>query len=510
MRKNRILGVVNKQGKYIMEAMETIGKTGDTYTNQDELYQACRDENWRISWEEFRKDLRHLVNIDMIHIDGRRIYTSLTWDYQVEVVTKLVDILSQNNLPTIELPDPLAAEQIVLTQEQRQAVEMALTHRISIILGGAGTGKSTLVTALSLYRPGEGGGILCAPTGKAARNLTSRTRRSACTVHGALGMRPDESFLAPISWGNMELVVVDEASMLTLEMMAGILSRIPADCRVVLIGDPNQLLSVGAGNVMNDLLELGVPRVQLETCHRQHETAKALRHNVTNFPSLRNGVDLRYDDSFQLLEVPERDIATTLRDEAVKRYRTGEQVQVLAAFNQSTKLSVQALNESIAPLVNPRTAEKLCLNAFKKPILWDGDRVIITKNNKMHNCSNGDVGTLQISSVKEDDMKYRVILDDGRRPTWEDCSGVDVMITAYALTVHKSQGSEYDTILLPMSKQMATMLTRNLFYTAISRAKAKVILIGDREAINVAMQKLANPRRSMLVQKTRIAMCTIA
>ncbi len=159
----------NEQGKYIMIAMDAINKTGDIYTYEDDLLQACREENSFLPKEEFLRDLRFLMKEKLLHKDGRRIYVQYDWAYQCEVAIHLSDMLSSNNLPVIDLPEPLIAGEITLTAEQRQAVALALQHRISIILGGAGTGKSTLVTALSLHRPREGSDILCAPTGKAAR-----------------------------------------------------------------------------------------------------------------------------------------------------------------------------------------------------------------------------------------------------------------------------------------------------------------------------------------------------
>lgn len=144
------------------------------------------------------------------------------------------------------------------------AVELALSSRLSLILGGAGSGKTTLVRAIMDHRPSKNGWVLCSPTGKAARNLTDRTGFQARTVHSALGMHPDEDFLSPVAWAHTDLVIVDEASMMTLEMLAGILCRAPGYCHIVLLGDPNQLLSVGAGNVIPNLLELGVPICRLE------------------------------------------------------------------------------------------------------------------------------------------------------------------------------------------------------------------------------------------------------
>ena len=348
--------------------------------------------------------------------------------------------------------------------------------------------------------------MLCAPTGKAARNLTTRTGFEARTVHSALGLRPDDDFLEPVQWPYVSLLVIDEASMMTLEMLAGILQRVPETCRVVLVGDPYQLLCVGAGNVLPDLLSLGIPNITLKTPHRQSKDATGLVHNTTRFSALSRTADLVFDDSFRLVQLEEKDIQAAIRDEAVKRYLAGESVQVLSPFNRATDLSVQSLNRAIQPLANPPFDGKHFLRLKKGPAFRSDDRVMITQNDRERRCCNGDVGILKIRSQPHETHDYSVALPDGRRPTWDDTSGLAHMCTAYAITVHKSQGSEYDTVLIPVSKQMQSMMVRNLLYTAITRAKKEVMLFGDLDALDSAMQRIPHQRKSMLVQKTRMCL----
>ena len=224
----------------------------------------------------------------------------------------LADILKDPALPVMEIPRELRAGDILLSEQQREAIELALNSRLSIILGGAGCGKTTLIEAIvhcfrernDAFEPY----VVAAPTGKAARNLTERTGIDARTVHSALGKQPDTNFLDPVSWSNTGLVVIDEASMVSLEMLAGILNRVRRNCRVVLLGDPNQLQAVGAGNVLPDLLELGVPSIRLARQYRQSADAVALRQNVVNFPKLNTEHELRWDDSFRLLPADDRAI----------------------------------------------------------------------------------------------------------------------------------------------------------------------------------------------------------
>lgn len=496
----------DKRGVYILRTMADISLNGDAYTTEDELYKVCRRENRYLTYYAFLEDLHYLLKEKYLYLEGRRLYTTLLWRYEQSAAQNLAHILKAPFLGKAQILEKLKVNGVQLTEEQRSAVELALSSRLSLILGGAGSGKTTLVRAIMDHRPSQNGWVLCSPTGKAAQNLTDRTDFQARTVHSALGMRPDEDFLSPIAWAHIDLVIVDEASMMTLEMLAGILCRAPGYCRIVLLGDPNQLLSVGAGNVIPDLLKLGVPSYRLECSHRQSEASAALTRNVTQFPKLLRAADLSFDDSFQMHPLPEPNIQGAVCEEAAKRYLAGESVQLLSPFNTATKLSVAALNRTLQPRVNPHTEDKPSVAMKKEPVFWNGDRVMITKNDRDRDCYNGDIGRLFVHSEADEDPRYSVLLPDGRFPTWVTDDGLRHLTLAYAVTVHKSQGSEYDTVLMPVSKQMQSMMVRNLLYTAISRARKQVILFGELEALDTAMQCVPRKRQSMLIQKTRMAL----
>ena len=489
--------------RYVLHALEDLCLNGGAYVSDDVLYRRCREQRKTLSYQVFKADLSEQIRLGFIHPEGSRLYAERTLRYEESAAQSLSGILRKPPLPPAALPDTLAVNGVVLCAEQRAAVGLALSNRLSLILGGAGSGKSTLIRAIANAVGPEHPMVLCAPTGKAARNLTVRTGLMARTVHSALGMHPDEDFLTPVVWHTTRLVIVDEASMLTLEMLAGILHRVPDACRVVLLGDPNQLLSVGSGNVLPDLLALGIPCAHLQTNHRQGEGA--LRRNVVDFSDLRLGRDLAKDSSFSLREMGEQAIQAALAEEAVRRYLAGESTQVLSPFNRKGELSAYTLNQIIRDQVNPLNPEKPVLTCSQESFR-DGDRVMITKNDREHNCSNGDVGILHIQRAAPKDIAFYVSLPDGRCPSWDDASGLEFLSLAYVLTVHKAQGSEYDTILLPISMGMYGMLSRNLFYTAISRARQQVILFGSSQAVDVAMQTRIPPRRSMLVPKTRMLM----
>ena len=329
---------------------------------------------------------------------------------------RLADILKDPTLPVLAIPKELRAGDILLSEQQREAIELALNSSLSIILGGAGCGKTTLIEAIvHCFREHNDAFVpyvVAAPTGKAARNLTERTGIEARTVHGALGKSPDANFLDAVSWNCIGLVVVDEASMVSLEMLAGILNRVRRNCRVVLLGDPNQLLSVGAGNILSDLLTLGVPSICLQQQYRQSTDAAALRQNVVDFPKLNGEYELRWDDSFRLLPADDRAIPDLLCEEAARRYRAGESIQVLSPVRVKTGFSVQALNTRLQNEVNPLTAEKPTWGKFR-----DGDRVIVTQNNAYYNICNGDVGVLHIRGEKP--HRVAALAVRGTLKTWQ-------------------------------------------------------------------------------------------
>lgn len=492
------------RGNYIPNALTRHCLNGDGYVPMNDAYQICCKDT-RISYGTFREDLREQILMKKVEPEGSRLYLRRTLRYENSAAGHLAALIPRNDLPCSVIPEKLKVGELTLSEEQREAVALALSHRLSIILGGAGSGKTTLIRAIVQQYGRDGHGVLAAPTGEAARNLIERTGLEARTVHSALGMRPDDDFLTPVVWECVGLVIVDEASMLSLEMLAGFLCTMRPDCRMVLLGDPNQLLSVGSGNVLPDLLELGVPHIRLESNHRQAESGEGLQSNVVGFSRHHSLSDLIFDESFVFHELDEAHVREQLVQEAAQSYLRGENIQVLSPNNRATKLSVDKLNRAIQQLVNPAEEGRAELR-YDGSCYRHGDRVMITRNDRDKCCVNGDVGMLWINDTDEENPVYHVMLPDGRCPGWEGYEGLRNMTLAYAVTVHKAQGSEYNTILMPVISGFSWMLYRNLIYTAISRAKKKVILYGEVNALGIALQKNAPPRRSMLVAKSRMAM----
>ena len=487
---------IRKQCAYQLNAMEDINKNGDVYCTEDELFRSCTHERRGLSFNRFRADKAQLMQAGFLHQEGQHIYAQQTWEYEESAAKRISALLESSVLSRHFTRETLCRGSVPLSEEQQSAVLMALNSPISLILGGAGSGKTTLISAIARTYGCFSRTVIAAPTGKAARSLTERTGIPARTVHGALGKMPDENFLDPVRWMWTELVIIDEASMMTLEMLAGILNRAASNCRIVLLGGPNQLLSVGTGNVIPDLLALGIPCTRLARQYRQSDEAAALRRNVVEFPRLAGADELAWDDSFRMTSAGNDEIAGLICREAARRYLMGEDIQVLGLVNHGPDFSVKALNFRIRDIVNPMTKRKATWKGLR-----DGDRVIVLKNDRERGICNGDVGTLCITGEKA-----VLLLSGHRRVSWDTEDpprGLDLDLS-YALTVHKSQGSQYDTIFLPVSTATSRMLYRNLLYTAISRAKREVCLVGSQEAVSLAMQRMLRPRRSKLVAKTNL------
>ena len=495
------------QGEYILNALRHHFLGGDSYIMADELYAVCKEDRKSLAYEAFQRDYAFLMKEGKLHREGRRLYLAGTWAQEEDAAKRLAELLANNNLAAPPIPEELKVNGLTLLAEQHDAVSMALSHRLSTILGGAGCGKTTLIRAIAQY--GRKGVLVCAPTGKAAQNLRERTGIAARTVHSALGKwyDDDDAPLPPVRWPYIQTVIIDEASMLSLCLLDGILRKVPETCSVVLVGDPKQLLSVGSGNVIPDLLELGIPRICLQVNHRQEEGAVGLLHNVVGFDRIEGLNQLAVDDSF-ILESAEdaHQAVVSVAEKAVQMLGKGKSFQVLASRNAT----VDMLNRIIQQAWNP-AREGVQTITYKGKTFRHGDKVIITKNDSRRRCWNGDIGTLIVETGKEttkdpDEYQYAVMLPDGRCPRWVGAESLKHLELAYAITVHKAQGSEFDFILMPLTMDAGRMLHRNLFYTAASRARRRFTVCGSPNAVDVALRSLPPRRRSMLVTKTRMRM----
>lgn len=395
--------------------------------------------------------------------------------------------------------------QFQLAEGQREAVSQSLQSGMLVITGGPGTGKTTVVQAIIRLAEQEGLRIvLCAPTGRAAKRLAETTERKAKTIHrllvpeGFAGGRQvfeyNETKQLPA-----DLVIVDEVSMLDMEMLYHLLQALSPRCRCILVGDADQLPSVGAGAVLHDIIQSEIlPVVRLQTIFRQKEGGRI----VTNAHLINGGrlPVVNEDEEFRFVEIEreEQGADVICRLYAAETAEAGDKfaVQVLSPMYKNP-CGVDNLNAVIQSAVNGPQKGKGEHKAGKMTFRT-GDKVMQKQNNYDKGVFNGDIG--EIFAVQDDIVYVRYPEQDVKYEGKE----IDEITLAYAITVHKSQGSEYHTVIMTLVNSHGIMLQRNLLYTAVTRAKGKVILVGTKAALRTAVQNVRTSRRfTLLAQRLR-------
>ncbi|MHB8629840.1 MAG: SF1B family DNA helicase RecD2 [Aggregatilineales bacterium] len=381
-------------------------------------------------------------------------------------------------------------QNIALTPQQQDAVREALLRKVSILTGGPGTGKTTSLRAvIHALEAAHARYALASPTGRAAKRLSEATGRPAQTIHRLLGFKPGIGFLhdenAPL---DVDMLVVDEASMLDLVLFYNVLKALMPDTHLLLVGDVDQLPSVGPGDVLHDLIRSQVVHItRLATIFRQAGgsliIANAHRINKGEMPDLSN-----QGEDFFLFKAEDADTAADLLVDVVqnripKRFGLDpiDDIQVLAPMYRGS-IGVGALNERLQAALNPAgsVAERLIGGRLFRV----GDKVIQMRNNYDKEVFNGDLG--RIHSIDFTEQTLQVAIDE--RLVEYDWADASELTHAYAISVHRSQGSEYPAIVLPVMTQHYLLLQRNLLYTAVTRAKRLVVLVGTRKAIAIAVR----------------------
>ena len=392
---------------------------------------------------------------------------------------------------------------LALSSKQEAAVHAAYRHNLSIITGSPGTGKTTVLkTILEVYRRLYPNGeiVLMAPTGRASRRMAESTGvDKARTLHSGLGLASEEEDVRrsntqePLS---ADLIIVDEFSMVDMWLANKFFSRIKEGARIVLVGDPDQLPSVGAGNVFRELIDCGLITVTvLDQIFRQSKdsliayNAKFINEGNTK---LYYGQDFIFMASDNQTEAAERIVSRYCREIEESGI---DRVQILSPFRSEGAASAEQLNEAIREVVNPfRSAEEEIKVGVK--VFRVNDRIMQTKNTAK--VSNGDLGFIRY--IRNDEKGAHVGLDfgAGREMEYsiEDMVNLDL---AYATTIHKAMGSEYETVIMPLLKAHTVMLYRNLLYTGITRAKKRVILIGQKQVLFMAIHRNEIGKRNTLL-----------
>ncbi len=440
--------------------------------------------------------------------------------YAAEKLKKIASFKAEVGYADIEgLIDEIEiTDDIKYSPEQRRAIHEAMDNSLYILTGGPGTGKTTIIRAIiKIFNTLGLTFALAAPTGRAAKRMTESTMYEARTLHRMLEYeyRQDDeepSFARDDSNPlTSDAIIVDECSMIDLPLFFSLVRAIRPSTRLILIGDYNQLPSVGPGNILRDIIESGVFKVgSLTEIYRQDEGSSivlsAHRINSGLIPDLSN----KTTDFFFMQRYSAQSVLSTVIELLNKRLpaKYGEeirsQIQILCAMRKSD-IGTKNMNEQLQAIENPESYSKAEIKV-RDTVFREGDKVIQTRNNYQLEWSrdtmfgieesglgifNGDIG--RIEKIDVSDEKVFVNFDD--KIAVYDTSSLEDLEHAYAITIHKSQGSEYPVVILPLLNNSPLLMTRNLLYTAITRAKKMVIIVGDREAVERMVNNTSNKRR---------------
>lgn len=458
--------------------------------------------------------LKNKIKIEEVTVKSQdtidMIYSLRSWEEETNIMQNIKRLLSfscntmSGGIEKIEKSLEMFSNEnkFTLAKAQKEGAIKSLTSKISIITGGPGTGKTSTIKSIlyahSKMHP-DSNPLLLAPTGRAARRMSEATGYPAQTIHSAIGYHSnDEDEYGECSVYKLEsnLIIVDESSMIDQHIMSSFISTVKDDCQLIFVGDPNQLPSVGYGNILHDMIISGIiPKTKLETIFRQGENSlvitnaeKILKGDTNIEFSKKEFIMLECDNELEILQK-----GCMIYKKCISKFDIDD-VMLLSPYRKQTAISVQSFNKQIQHIINPefKTKGELTINSgnvqFRK-----NDKIMQMKNKDC--AKNGDIGYVKnicYAYDKDGDNNFSTVThiefnNDGQDVTYspEDMKNIDL---AYASTIHKSQGSEYKTIIIIMSELHINALKRNLIYTAITRASENVIIVGQKSALDYAIK----------------------
>lgn len=500
---------------------------GDTYLEAKELLEHTIEllESSRqieLAPNSVADELAHLIEEDKVQNVDTKIFENSLFFAEEGICNNLLRILEKENQNKYE-PEKIEAALTHIEEEfaisydaiQKQAICNAIQHKIFILTGGPGTGKTTVINGiiavyallhgLDLHKSQDLPILLAAPTGRAARRMNELTGLPSATIHRHLGMTGDDDTSHLDDYLDADFIIVDEFSMVDTWLANQLLSNISSNSKLLIVGDADQLPSVSPGQVLADLLKIPLlPQTKLEKIYRQGEASTI----VTLASQIQKGVlppdftEKKADRSYfearseHIPQMIERIVEVAIRSDI-----PAQDVQVLAPMYRG-QAGIDHINKLMQDLINPAEKEQLVFEATDGQYR-QGDRVIHLVNDAESNVFNGDLGYItdllpaKYTDSKQDELTINF---DGNEIVYQRSEWYKIRL-AYAMSIHKSQGSEFPVVILPITSSSHRMLQRNLIYTAITRAKSKLILLGEKSAFAFAVQNTGTTRKTYLKER---------
>lgn len=485
---------------YIMK--DITFQNGDTYLTFDEIYEnTCKYLKLEIDINIFKSYLNILKEEYKIITDYEKYYLKDIFDSELEIIKK-VQVLKTIKPSKYKIMDTYIKEleeylNIKYNDEQLNAIKTALTENITIITGGPGTGKTTIVKGITrLYQDLNNLSLkeaveeiaLLAPTGRAAKRLSDSTNLPASTIHRFLKWNKDTNEFQVNEYDKamQKLIIIDETSMIDINLLGSLFKGLTDNIKLVLVGDDNQLPSVGPGQVLKDLIDSGlIKTIKLNTLYRQKDDSyiNKLAEEIRNNELSETFIDKKSD--YQFLECDSVGIKPSLENickQLIEKKYNYKKFQIMAPMYAGI-VGIDSLNKSLQEVFNPKDKSKTEIESGDV-IFRENDKILQLSNMPDDNVFNGDIGIIEkiIPASSSESKKNEIYVDyDGNLVKYlpKDFNKIK---HGYIISIHKSQGSEFDTVILPISKYYKRMLYKKLIYTAITRAKRRLILLGEPEA----------------------------
>lgn len=508
----------------ILSILQTALNTlGDTYVPLDELLTEAYDLVQSTSYDELANSVNELQRQGKVVASGDKAALQAIFQTELDIATELKHVVN-NQVENEEFDNSDIEKAIKHVEEtleieydetQKSAIKNALNNPISILTGGPGTGKTTIINGIlmclkelaeipsaALYSD-DPPFLLAAPTGRAAKRMSEVTDISAKTIHRLLGLGIGENDATDVNELNGEILIIDEMSMVDMFLFKQLLSGINSTKRIVFVGDKDQLPSVGAGNVFGDLISSGAfPTTRLQVIHRQGEDSSIIKlaHAINDEEAEETIFNKTKNYSF----IPCQpslvgDAIDQIVNLAIKRGFKKDDIQVLGAMYNGQG-GITHLNDILQDVMNPLSVKTKVIEAHNESFRI-GDRILQLQNNPEKDIYNGQIG--KIIGLNPDDKAKILIADFDGREIEFGIKDLNDITRAYAITIHKSQGSEFPLVILNLTMQNYMMLRRNLLYTAITRAEKNLVMVGEKKAYIMALRTPGNDRKTELAAKIR-------